>query len=97
MPKGMDGKPLKLKRGTEIKKNMPKSESDSMVVSLDDWAFKVNGKTGNLEMHTPKRDAYSSEELGNVAVGLCRLMAPFGMMFDHMLRVKESSCLKKKT
>ena len=57
-----------------------------MRIGKDDWAFKVNGKNGNLAMELPKRTSYSAEEFKMVALGLMRFCAPIGMLFDGMLK-----------
>jgi len=56
-----------------------------MKVGKDDWAFKINIKTGNLEMHVPKANEYTFEEITNVAIGLVRFSGSIGLVIDTFL------------
>ena len=65
-----------------------------MRVGKDDWAFKVNSKTGDLTMEVPKKKSYSPKEFDMVAVGLMRFCAPIGLLFDLVLE-KATAASKK--
>lgn len=56
-----------------------------MKVGKGDWAFKINIKTGNLEMHVPKKGDYTFEEITNVAIGLVRFSGSIGLLIDAFL------------
>jgi len=57
-----------------------------MKVNKDDWAFKIDGKTGNLEMHIPGKPEYSFDEITSVAVSMMRFCQAIGALLDEFLK-----------
>lgn len=64
-----------------------------MYVGKEDWAFKISGKTGHLEMRIPKRDEYTFDETTVVAVSLMRFCQAIGALLDGFL--KDEQKIKK--
>lgn len=57
-----------------------------MKVNKNDWAFKIDVKTGNLEMHIPKKPEYSFDEMTIVAVSMMRFSQAIGAILDDFLK-----------
>ena len=49
-----------------------------MRLNKGDWAFKIDGKTGDLEMRIPEKPEYSFEEMAIIAVGMMRFCQAIG-------------------
>lgn len=60
-----------------------------MKVKKDDWAFKIDGKTGDLELYVPKKDEYSFDELTVVAVSLMRFCQAIGTILNGFLKKEQ--------
>ena len=60
-----------------------------MKISKEDWVFKVDGKTGDLEMLVPKRTEYTFEEQTVLAVSLMRFCQAIGAILDKFLEGKQ--------
>jgi len=60
-----------------------------MHIGKEDWAFKISGKDGQLEMHIPKKHEYPFEEMTVVAVGLMRICQAIGALLDEYLKDKQ--------
>ena len=65
-----------------------------MKVGKDDWAFKVDGKTGNLEMRVPKRDEYTFDEMTVISVSLMRFCQAIGAILDEYLKDEQKMKIK---
>ncbi len=66
-----------------------------MYVGKRDWAFKINGKTGCLEIQVPKREAYEFEEMTVVAVSMMRMCQSIGAILDEFLKDEQKIKIKK--
>ena len=67
-----------------------------MKIKEDDWAFKIDGKTGNLEMYIPKKHEYPFDELTVVAVSMMRFCQAIGAILDEFLKKKQKIKKNKK-
>jgi len=60
-----------------------------MKVNKDDWAFKIDGKTSDLEMRIPKKHEYPFDELTVVAVSMMRFCQAIGAILDEFLKKEQ--------
>jgi len=65
-----------------------------MKISKEDWVFKVDGKTGDLEMLVPKRTEYTFEEQTVLAVSLMRFCQAIGAILDSFLKDQQKVITK---
>jgi len=60
-----------------------------MKINKDDWAFKIDAKTGNLEMYIPKKPEYSFSEITVISVSMMRFCQAIGALLDDFLGNKQ--------
>lgn len=60
-----------------------------MHIGKEDWAFKISGKDGHLEMYIPKKHEYPFEEMTVISVGMMRMCQAIGVLLDGYLKDKQ--------
>lgn len=61
-----------------------------MKLNKDDWAFKVNIKTGEIEMAIPKVKAVTPAMVFNVLFATSKLIGTMHSVMENMMAVKNS-------
>jgi|GEM_PF-3932892 len=67
-----------------------------MKINKDDWVFKIDGKTGNLEMYIPKKLEYSFDEMTVISVSMMRFCQAIGALLDGFLKDEQKIKIVKK-
>ena len=60
-----------------------------MKIGKEDWAFKISGKDGHIEMHIPKKHEYPFEEMTVISVSMMRICQAIGALLDGYLKDKQ--------
>jgi len=61
-----------------------------MYIGKNDWAFKISGNSGDLEMRIPKKDEYSFDEMTVVAVSMMRFCEAVGVILSEFLQDEQN-------
>ena len=67
-----------------------------MKINKDDWVFKIDGNTGDLEMSIPEKLEYSFDEITVISVSMMRFCQAIGALLDGFLKDGQKMKIGKK-